>query len=75
MQAELAANSGEHIIAASVALRTFDVAKQLEMKRNINTISRGYSQLGQGPYNKSKEVRESGDKLREWERKTARQLH
>ena len=68
MQAELAANSGEEVIAASMALRTFDVAKQLEMTRNINTIARVYNQLNAGPYRKSKDVRELGEKLREWER-------
>jgi tetratricopeptide (TPR) repeat protein len=72
MQAELAANSGEHVIAASVALRTFDVAKQLDMTRNINTIATVYSQLNDGPYRKSKDVRDLGDKLREWRKK---QLH
>ncbi|GHO99461.1 hypothetical protein KSF_095090 [Reticulibacter mediterranei] len=75
MQAELAASSGEDVIAASVALRTFDVAKQLEMTRNINTITRVYSQLNAGSYSKSKDVRELGDKLREWNKKTPRQLH
>jgi tetratricopeptide (TPR) repeat protein len=74
MQAELAANSGEHVIAASVALRTFDVAKQLDMTRNINTITTVYSQLSQGPYRKSKDIRDLGDKLRELN-KTASHLH
>jgi len=72
MQTELAANSGEEVIAASLALRTFDVAKQLEMTRNINPIARVYSQLNAGPYRKSKDVRELGEKFSEWEKKTAR---
>lgn len=75
MQAELAANSGEHIIAAGVALRTFDIAKQLDMKRNINMVAGVYSQLRQGPYGKSKDVRELGEQLRAWEKKPSRQLH
>jgi tetratricopeptide (TPR) repeat protein len=75
MQAELAANSSEDIIAASVALRAFDVAKQLEMTRNINVVAGVYRQLRQGPYGKSKDVRELGEKLKEWQRKTARQPH
>ncbi len=74
MQAELAATSEEHIIAASIALRTFGVARQLEMTRNINTIGKVYSQLRQGPYSKSKDVKELGEKLREWE-KNNRLLH
>jgi tetratricopeptide (TPR) repeat protein len=75
MQAELAVKSGEHVIAASVALRTFDVAEQLDMTRNINTIARVYSQLNEGHYRKSKDVRDLGSKLKEWDKKTARHIH
>jgi hypothetical protein len=63
------------MIAASTALQAFDSAEQFGMKRNLQMLVNVYRQLSASDYGKSKDVRDLGDKLREWQKQTSRQLH
>lgn len=76
LQVRLALNSGEYAIATSTAHNVFDVAEILQSASYINKVTKVYNQLRESPYgSRSSDVRDLGEKLREWEKKTAHYLH
>jgi tetratricopeptide (TPR) repeat protein len=72
LQAQWAVNSGEYIVAASMALDMFEVVKDLQSGFRMYKVAKVYNQLVKSDYRASKDIRDLGDKLREWSKN---QLH
>lgn len=72
LQTRAAVDSGEYMTAASMALSTLEGVKDLQSEYLLRNVVKVYNQLAVSDYRQSPDVRELGDKLREWSKN---QLH
>jgi tetratricopeptide (TPR) repeat protein len=66
LEARLAIDARNYIVATSTALRAFEVAKVLQSETNMANIVRVYQQLLKSPYAKHKDVQDLGHYLTNW---------
>jgi tetratricopeptide (TPR) repeat protein len=72
LQTRTAVDSGEYMAATSLALSTLEGVKDLQSEYLLRNVIKVYNQLVVSDYRKSPDVRDLGDKLREWSKQ---QLH